>query len=110
MCPVERYRAEHMLQRLVERSMFNYGTVTQLKFGDFDSKTAIKFTLLKAQRRELIRTSYYSLFGCRIISASTRPSPPCSCTKLFVELLLVVRNNCKVYAFQYLLLLLLYND
>lgn len=43
---VERY-LERTQQRLVKRSMFNY-VVIQLQFGDFESKMAIKFTLLKA--------------------------------------------------------------
>lgn len=47
-CVEPSYRPERTQQRLVKRSMFNYGVVIQLKFGDFESETAIKFTLLKA--------------------------------------------------------------
>lgn len=80
--------------------MFNYGAVTLLKFGDFESKTAVKFTLLKA--RELIRIGYYSPVGCSTISASL-----CSCTKLFVKLLLAVQNNYKVYVSIYIFVIVI---
>lgn len=81
-----------------KQSMFNYNAVTLLKFGDLESKTAVKFTLLKA--RELIRIGYYSPVGYSTISAS-----PCSCTKLFVKLLLAVQNNYKIYVSIYISLL-----
>lgn len=68
---VNKMLLQRMRQELVKRSMFNYGAVT-LQFGDFvyESKTAIKSTLLKAQPRELIRMGYYSPAGCRVINAS----------------------------------------